>query len=41
MENNQFTIKLYDIIISKKCAEDLTKINEIFLVMEYVPYSML
>jgi serine/threonine protein kinase len=40
MEGNEFTIKLYDVIIPEIAYEDVMKLKTLFFVMEYVPYDM-
>ena len=41
MENgNRFIPKLYDVIVPENAWDDLSKLKDLFFVMEYVPFDM-
>lgn len=40
MENNEFTTKLFDVVVPQHAFEDVMKVKQLFFVMEYIPFDM-
>ena len=40
MDNNNFTIKLFDVILPQKAFKDIKQLNMLFFVTEFLPFDM-